>query len=130
VVTLLPNEPAIARSVTSIVIAAILAAAGIALAVTAAITFRRHETTVDPFGKPEHLVKSGPFALTRNPMYVGVTLVLLGYGVFNGQAAFLAVPFAFVYTVSKFYIPREEKLLGELFPGEFEKYKEEVRRWI
>ena len=130
VVTLLPNGPLIERSAISIICAAILAAAGVAVAVTAAATFRRRETTVDPFGTPAKLVTTGPFAISRNPMYVGITLVLSGYGIYNGQAAFLAVPFAFIYTASKYYIPREEKLLTELFPAEFAKYREEVRRWI
>ncbi|HEY2825945.1 MAG TPA: isoprenylcysteine carboxylmethyltransferase family protein [Gemmatimonadales bacterium] len=130
VTRLLPNDPLITRGATSMAVAAILAAAGVALGIASVVTFRRHQTTVDPFGTPEHLVTNGPFAFTRNPMYVGITLLLAGHGVFNGQAAFLAVPVAFLLTANKFYVPREEAILAELFGPQFGAYKAEVRRWI
>ncbi len=66
---------------------ALLVAAGIALVLWAAGLFRRADTTIKPFQEATTLVVSGPFRLTRHPMYAGMVGVLLGIGLFLGSAS-------------------------------------------
>ena len=127
---LLPNEPLIPRGVPAILAGAACLLAGMSLGLWALRCFHSHHTTHDPYGTPAELVTDGPYAFTRNPMYTGLTLGLLGVGILAGSAAMLAVPVAFLYTANKFFVPREEKVLAELFELEFEIYRANVRRWI
>jgi protein-S-isoprenylcysteine O-methyltransferase Ste14 len=109
-----------------------LAAAGAVIALAGVAEFRRVRTTVNPL-RPDRasaLVTSGIFRWTRNPMYLGLALALLGW------AAFLAHPLAalgvpvFVVWMSRWQIPREERALEALFGEEFARYRTRVRRWL
>ncbi len=103
---------------------------GLALGVWAILVFRTMDTTHEPFGKPTALAVRGPYRFSRNPMYSSVALLLLGTAVYTGRALFFLVPLAFVLTVNASHIPREEKLLHEIFGSSFEDYKQRVRRWL
>jgi protein-S-isoprenylcysteine O-methyltransferase Ste14 len=103
----------------------VFAAAGIA-------EFRRARTTTNPL-KPANassLVHGGIYKLTRNPMYVGMALLLLGWGIYLSNPACLAVLFAFVAYMNRFQIVPEEKALESLFGAEFAAYRDKVRRWL
>lgn len=111
-------------------LALVLAGAAIGLAGTGA--FRRAGTTVDPLDprRASALVTGGIYRHTRNPMYLAVTLALLGWGTFLGDGpALLGVP-AFVAWIDRLQIPAEERALRELFGTEFERYCRAVRRWL
>jgi protein-S-isoprenylcysteine O-methyltransferase Ste14 len=107
-------------------------AAGAAIAGTGIVSFRRAKTTVNPM-KPESssaLVQSGIYRLTRNPMYLGFLLILLGWAIFLSNAlAFLLLP-AFVWYMNRFQIEPEERALTSLFGQTFLSYRSGVRRWI
>ncbi|MFM9500577.1 methyltransferase family protein, partial [Streptomyces galilaeus] len=75
-------------------------------------------------------VTSGIFAYTRNPMYLGWTVVLLGWAVFLGGVWTVLGPIAFVAFVSRFQILPEEKALAGKFGSSYDSYKKKVRRWI
>jgi protein-S-isoprenylcysteine O-methyltransferase Ste14 len=76
------------------------------------------------------LVISGIYALTRNPMYLGFLLVLLGWAIFLSNAlAFLFLP-AVIFYLNRFQIEPEETVLASLFGQEFVAYRSRVRRWI
>ena len=109
-----------------------VAFAGLVTAVRGLIAFRRAGTTVNPM-KPEttsSLVASGVYRWTRNPMYVGLLFVLLGWGVFlSNVAAFVVLP-AFVLYLNRFQIEPEERALATRFGQEFAAYKARVRRWL
>jgi len=109
-----------------------LTAVGVATAISGVITFRRARTTVNPL-KPESatsLVNWGVYALTRNPMYLGLLLVLTGWAIFlSNLLAFLFLP-AFVLYINRFQIAREERALTSLFGRDFVAYKSRVRRWL
>ena len=79
---------------------------------------------------PPHLVVSGPYQLSRNPMYVSGLFVWLGWTVFYGSPAVLVgmVLLWLLFTVR--VIPHEERQLEELFGDEYREYKRSVRRWI
>ena len=113
-------------------IAASLAILGVAVAVAGVVSFRRARTTVNPL-KPESsssLVVSGVYRFSRNPMYVGVLLVLLGWAVLlSNVLAFVIVP-AFVLYMNRFQIGPEEAVLAKMFGEEYAAYRSRVRRWI
>jgi protein-S-isoprenylcysteine O-methyltransferase Ste14 len=109
-----------------------LALAGAATSALRVISFRRAGTTVNPM-KPESsssLVTSGIYELTRNPMYLGFLLVLLGWAVFlSSLPAFLFLP-AFILYMNHFQIEPEERALAALFGPAFAAYKARTRRWL
>ena len=112
--------------------ALVLALAGAAVALAGVAEFRRARTTLNPL-RPERasaLVVSGIFRWTRNPMYLGLAIVLVGWAWYLAHPlAALGVP-AFVAWMSRSQIPREERALGQLFGAEFAQYKTRVRRWL
>lgn len=104
--------------------------AGIWLNRAAHDLFRRHGTTVDPFGEPSVLVAAGVFGYTRNPMYLGGVLILLGLAVCFGSATpFLVAP-AFAGLVTVRFIRLEEASLARRFGADYQAYRRKVRRWI
>lgn len=109
-----------------------LALAGAVTSALGVISFRRAGTTVNPM-KPESsssLVTSGIYRLTRNPMYLGFLLVLLGWAVFlSSLPAFLFLP-AFILYMNRFQIEPEERALATLFGEAFAAYKARARRWL
>jgi protein-S-isoprenylcysteine O-methyltransferase Ste14 len=113
-------------------IAASLAVLGVAVAIAGVVSFRRAQTTVNPL-KPEStssLVVSGLYRISRNPMYVGMLLVLLGWGVLLSNVAALAIVPAFVLYMNRFQIGPEETVLARTFGGEYATYRSRVRRWL
>lgn len=115
-----------------LVVALILLVAGFSFAISGGISFRIAKTTVNPL-KPEtasSLVTSGVFKYSRNPMYVGMALILLAWSIY------LAVPFgllaviAFIAYIQRFQIVPEERAMLKLFGAEFEAYQSTVRRWL
>ena len=109
-----------------------LAAAGVTTAISGVITFRRARTTVNPL-KPESassLVNWGVYSVTRNPMYLGLLLVLTGWAIFlSNLLGFLFLP-AFVLYINRFQIAPEERALTSLFGRDFVAYQSRVRRWL
>jgi protein-S-isoprenylcysteine O-methyltransferase Ste14 len=112
--------------------AAVFSLLGLVVASAGVISFRRAKTTVNPTrpGSASALVVSGIYRLTRNPMYLGLLLVLLGWGVFLSNAlALIWIP-VFVIYMNRFQISPEEQALSRLFSHDFLAYKTKVRRWI
>lgn len=104
--------------------------AGLALMSWAFLLFQRHDTVIDPVGTPTALVTNGPYRFTRNPMYLGIALALLGVALFAGTAIVLLAPLAFVVTINARFIPRKEANLERAFGAECSDYKRRVRRWL
>lgn len=114
------------------VIAFTLAALALAITVAGAIEFRRAKTTVNPL-KPEAtsaLVTRGIYRFTRNPMYVGMSIILLAWAVYLSHPLSLLGVAAFAAYIHRFQIVPEERALRALFPGAFEAYSRKVRRWV
>jgi len=92
--------------------------------------FKKVNTTVKPFEKPSTLILKGPFKISRNPMYLGMALLLIGLGFVLGSIISFAGFVLFVAAMEIGFIRQEEKILLEVFGAEFEAYKKKVRRWI
>ena len=109
-----------------------VAVLGVAVTAYAVIMFRRERTTVNPVepSNASALVTSGVFRFTRNPMYVGMLLVLSGWVVYLGSATgFLSIVFFITY-MTRFQIRPEEKILTEVFGQPYSDYCSNVRRWL
>ena len=93
-------------------------------------TMKRAKTTLDPNGIPDHLVTGGPFSFTRNPIYLGNTLLMIGIGLVSGIVWFLLLAIVAAFVTQKVAIEREEKVLAEKFGKRYRDYAKRVRRWI
>jgi protein-S-isoprenylcysteine O-methyltransferase Ste14 len=118
-------------------IARVLLAAGVALvggafSLAGVLAFRRAKTTVNPM-KPDSassLVSTGVYRYTRNPMYVGLLFVLIGWAIFLSAPLSLLGPVFFVVYIGRFQIKPEERVLAGIFGNEFAAYQARVRRWL
>ncbi|MCC1496210.1 isoprenylcysteine carboxylmethyltransferase family protein [Alcanivorax sp. 1008] len=115
-----------------LIVAVVLVLMGAGVSLAGVVSFRRARTTVNPL-KPEKtssLVCSGIYRVTRNPMYLGFLLVLIGWAVMLGSAFAVLGPVLFVVYISRFQILPEERVLQNLFGDEFTAYQARVRRWL
>lgn len=103
---------------------------GLLLGGWAARLFRKHQTTIKPGHVSNQLMCEGPYRLTRNPIYVGMVLVLAGVAaLLGGVAAWFVLP-VFIWVIARNVIPVEESMLTERFGQEYHDYRARVRRWI
>lgn len=113
-------------------VALFLASTGVAFALLGVLEFWSAGTTVDPRvpDQSASLVTGGVYRISRNPMYAGFLLMLVGWGVFLGNiAGFLLLP-VFVMYMNRFQIAPEERHMREMFGEEYLHYEAAVRRWI
>ncbi|GAB3274466.1 methyltransferase family protein [Parahaliea aestuarii] len=108
----------------------VLLVAGLAILVIAGGLFQRAGTDMIPFRNVSALVTTGVYAFSRNPMYLGMALVLAGTAVTVGASTALLVPPLFMAIIEWRYIRPEEVLLRDLFPQEYPAYCARVRRWL
>ena len=113
-------------------IAAGLAVAGVVIALLGVVSFRRAKTTVNPLqpAAASSLVISGIYRRTRNPMYLGLLLVLLGWGALLANALAIVFAAAFIPLMNRLQILPEERFLAARFGPAFTAYQSAVRRWI
>ena len=114
------------------VVGLLIACAGGGIALSGALAFSRARTTVNPLSphKASALVTGGIYRITRNPMYLGMGLVLVGWAVWLGNAAaWLALPL-FVWLLNILQIKAEERILRQRFGADFDRYAARVRRWV
>lgn len=111
---------------------AVLVAIGLGFDVLGLLAFRAKRTTVNPLrpDKASALVDGGVYRMTRNPMYVGMLCLLLGWAVFLVAPLALIGPVLFVLYITRFQIIPEERILRERFGEPYEGYLRQVRRWI
>lgn len=113
-------------------VAILVAIVGAALNLLPKLAFGRGNTTINPLSPAlaTCLVTSGIYRYTRNPMYVGQALILLGWVLYlRNTAALLAVP-AFVLYITWFQIRPEERYLSSRFPDEYATFSRRVSRWL
>ena len=112
--------------------AAALVVAGLLLALVGVLQFRRARTTVNPMSpaKTSVVVSSGIYRWSRNPMYLGMALLLLGVAAWGSTLAGYLLVLAFCWFLTRFQILPEERALLAAFGQEFAQYMARVRRWI
>ncbi|ELS8946938.1 methyltransferase family protein [Vibrio fluvialis] len=102
------------------------------IGIAGVVQFHRAKTTVNPT-KPHEastVVDSGIFHYSRNPMYLALLLLLLGFAYWHQNVASLLVVALFVIYMNRFQIQPEERVLERLFGRAYTDYKARVRRWI
>ncbi|RBO83956.1 methyltransferase family protein [Marinomonas aquiplantarum] len=105
---------------------------GGALIILSVVAFRQAKTTLDP-RYPEqssHLVSCGVFGVSRNPIYLGFVLLLIGVAWYLMNLLAVVWIFAFVFYMTRFQIVPEERHMKEKFAEEFDSYSARVRRWF
>ena len=105
---------------------------GVTVSAFGILEFRRAKTTANPTrpGSSSSLVTHGVYRHTRNPMYLGFLLILLGWAAATANLlAFLFLP-AFILYMNEFQITPEERALLGIFGDQFKRYCSHVRRWI
>ena len=109
-----------------------LIALGLGIVAVSLRSFVAAGTTPNPTQpqKSTELVTSGVYSLSRNPMYVGDTLMLAGIAVWVGSILSLVPIAAFVWYIDRFQIVSEEKALAEIFGDRYAAYRSRVGRWL
>ena len=105
---------------------------GLMILFSAVSLFKEKETTVNPMNpeKASSLVVDGVFKYTRNPMYLGLLLVLVGISIILSLTGGFFFILLFILYINLFQIIPEENAMVDLFKDEFLEYKKNVRRWI
>lgn len=104
--------------------------AGIALNIAADGLLKKVRTSIKPTAQPSVLVTSGPYAISRNPMYLGFGLLILGIAVLLGTAAPLVLAAVFFPIADHLFIRFEESVLEAEFGPAWIDYATRVRRWV
>jgi len=107
----------------------LLALAGLAMTAHAAWTFKQYGTAIKPFDKPTQLVTSGLFQYTRNPMYLGMMLMLIGFWIALGTFSPVIIIPVFFVIIQEGFIKYEEAFMEEHFGNAYLDYKDRVFRW-
>ncbi len=121
------------RTARSVLASTVTAGLSGALILESVVQFARHRTTtVDPHGveSASTLVTTGPHALTRNPMYVGMLGLLVARAVARRRRGALLPAAGFWWAMDRFQIPAEERALAERFGQDYEDYQNRVPRWL
>ena len=107
-----------------------VAVAGLILTVSSAGLFRHRGTAVRPFQESSVLVTTGPYRFTRNAMYLGMVVMLVGIAVLLGSTTPLVAVPVFITVITRRYIEREEKIMSARFGAQYDAYRARVRRWL
>ena len=103
---------------------------GFLLGIGALVEFRKVRTTLDPHGSVKHLVTSGIYGFTRNPIYLGFLLMVIGLPLISGLYWGIVVAPFYGMTMTRLVIQREEAYLEKKFKDQYTSYTSRVRRWL
>jgi len=103
---------------------------GFLLGIGAFMEFRKARTTLDPHGSTKELVTSGIYRFTRNPIYLGFLLMVIGLPLSSGLIWGLVLAPFYMMTMSRLVIEREEVYLEKKFKNQYTSYTSRVRRWL
>ena len=122
--------PALAARNPRVIAGAVLIAAGGALLLGAAGLFKKAGTPIPPNQPTTAIVTAGLYRYTRNPMYLGMTAIMLGLALAADSVWFVVTLLGALIAVTKFAIEREEAYLERKFGADYLRYKTRVRRWL
>lgn len=105
---------------------------GQGISISGIVLFQRAKTTLNPFkpGASSVLVTEGIYRFTRNPMYLGLLITLLGWAAFLASPPALVFLYFYVVYINRFQIDPEERMLSTLFGDGYATYRTRVRRWL
>ena len=107
-------------------------AIGLSLDLSSLYYFIKHKTTINPINpeKTRRIVTSGSYRFSRNPMYLGLMFILLGFCFWLSEVSSFISVIVFYFCMTNYQIKKEEKILESLFGDEYLMYKNKVRRWL
>lgn len=108
----------------------VIVAIAVACVVATLLLMRRHQTPIEPWHEPRHLLTTGPFRISRNPIYVSLIVVALGAALIANSLWFLAAAALLVVLLDVLIIRNEERMAERVFGGEYDAYRRRVRRWL
>lgn len=126
----LPFLPEGAPSAVARWVGTLMIIAAIALDIWAFLLFRRHQTTILPHQGSNQIVASGPFSVSRNPIYLGNLTIVAGIGLRANSLWFFFLLIPMAYLLVRLAIAREEAHLSHRFPEEWARYSASVHRWL
>ena len=105
---------------------------GILILINPIFKFIKSKTTIDPikFKKVNKLIISGIYKYSRNPMYLGLLMIVISTSIFYLNIFSITTPILFYFWINRFQIKREEIFLTEKFGKEYSLYKAKTRRWL
>jgi len=105
---------------------------GVLILINPIFKFIKSKTTIDPikFKKVNKLITSGIYKYSRNPMYLGLLLIVISTSIFYLNIFSIITPILFYFWINRFQIKREEIFLKEKFGKEYLLYMTKTRRWI
>ena len=114
------------------VLSILFVALGVAIIAAGVRSFVKANTTVNPHqpSASTFVVTTGIYRITRNPMYLGMLLVIVAWMIYLANAAAAIFPFLFAAYITRFQIQPEERVLIEKFGAAYEAYRASVRRWL
>lgn len=120
----------VVNSAALIWISAALILAGLVLIAWSALLFLRNRTPIEPHHRPRFLIATGPYRLSRNPIYLAMALLLSGWTLWMGVVAgLLAVP-VFGWVIARRFIRAEEAGLQQEFGAQADEYLSRTSRWL
>ena len=118
------------RLATSALLAIVIAATGFVLMLRAWWLFRQVDTAICPTAASSTLITRDVYSWTRNPMYLGMVLMLLGVALYTGSLFHYAAMCAFFVLIDHSFCPYEENKMRAEFGDVFDSYTSTVRRWL
>jgi protein-S-isoprenylcysteine O-methyltransferase Ste14 len=107
-----------------------LIVSGLLLTLSTNSALLKQRTSIKPNEVPDVFITNGPFKISRNPIYLGMTIILSGVEILLGSLSPMIFPVVFVIIINRFFISVEEKILENKFGENYLEYKKRVRRWI
>ena len=114
---------------SSAIFAVTLSLAGFAVMMWAWWQFQQRQVAICPTEKTARLITDGIYRVTRNPMYLGMTMILAGLAVWFGTMPFYCAPAVFFVIINQAFCPYEEAKLTSAFGEDYKQYRSAVRRW-
>ena len=109
---------------------AALVIVGVLLGIAAFLEFQKARTTLDPHGSTTQIVTSGIYRFTRNPIYLGFLLVIIGLPLYLGFVWGIILAPVYVFLMNHLVIQHEEAYLEGKFGDLYTSYTSRVRRWV
>jgi protein-S-isoprenylcysteine O-methyltransferase Ste14 len=117
--------------VSAPVLGAIVLFAGLALSVWSSRKFREADTEIEPTSPSNRvLITQAPYTLSRNPMYLGAVITLVGAAIWLGTLPMFVAALALFLVLNFVFVPFEEAKMWRQFGGEYDAFRRRVRRWV
>lgn len=115
---------------SSTILAVALTLCGFTVMMSAWWQFKQSQVAICPTAEAARLLTDGIYRVTRNPMYLGMTMMLVALALWVGTAPFYGAAIVFFLIIQQAFCPYEEDKLSRAFGAHYESYTAEVRRWL